>query len=88
MKTEVIFKKHLSDFKKVDTSKYTQIYINKEVDDKTTKLSLSKYSGDILYILSNKDLEDVNDYFKQETIVESPNLPEKKINVKKSKQGK
>ncbi|WUR02360.1 uncharacterized protein VNE69_01298 [Vairimorpha necatrix] len=88
MPTEICFKKQDSDFSSIDTSKYTKIFINSTREDKTTKISLSKYKGDILYILSNKDFENINDYFTvTENTVKQELTNEVTRNVKKSKQG-
>jgi hypothetical protein len=87
MTTEIIFKIRDNDFENIDTTKYTKIFINAKKDAKTTKLSLSRYQGDILYILSNKDLEDIYEYFQiPETKIQKDEM-KTEHKVKKSKQG-
>lgn len=87
MNTEIIFKIKDNDLENIDTTKYTKIFIKTKKDTKTTKISLSKYQGDILYILSNKDFEDVYEYFQIPETKIKKSIVETEHKVKKSKQG-
>jgi len=58
---------------------YIRIYMNTSKQGNTTNIPLSKYEGDILYILSNIDNEKYSGYFKKEIIegVESIDIDKK-----------
>lgn len=82
---EKTFFRNTSDIQKIaeENPEYTKIYINRFNNDGKLSLSLSKEHGDELYIVSNKDHEDLKLYFKNENIDSISKKLDNKTNIKK-----
>lgn len=88
MVKETIFRTRDSNWECNNLSKYNKIFINVNKVGNTTKLSLSKNSGDFLYILSTENYDDIYKYFQtKKNIPEETNVVKNKPEVKRAKQG-
>lgn len=88
MVKEIIFRTRDTKWEEKELSKYTKIFINVKKNGNVKKLSLSKNSGDFLYIISSENYDDLYEYmrvekneFKDKEIVKS------KPEIKRAKQG-
>ena len=66
MESELVFFKASENLEKIleEHPNYTKIYFKKEIVDGKTYISLSKNSGDALYLVSNADHSNIKNYLR------------------------